>query len=108
MELVRPRRRSDRAVLAARAVARNALGGEPSGGLKAGNCGLPKGSSKLQRSAISMRESQPIGMVLAGLSHFRRRAEMQPSVRSFLRMFLPQQGQRADGLHDVVFLPVAG
>ena len=53
------------------------------------------------------RARQPIGMLLAGVGHFRRRTKVQPSVRSLLRMFLPQQGQRADALHDVVFLAVA-
>ena len=28
---------------------------------------------------------------------------MKPPAHAFLRVFLPQQGQRADGLHDVVF-----
>ena len=87
---------------------RKSLGGEPSGGVKAGNCGLPKGSSKLHRSAISMRVPEPIGMVLAGSGHLRRRAEVQPSAGSLFRVFLPQQRQRADALHDVVFLPVVG
>ena len=32
---------------------RNSLGGEPSGGANAGNCGLPNGRSKLHRSVIS-------------------------------------------------------
>ena len=47
-------------------------------------------------------------MVLAGVGHFRRRTKVQTSVLSLPRMLLLQQGQRADALHDVVFLSVAG
>ena len=47
-------------------------------------------------------------MFLARRGHFRRRAEMKPSVRAFVRVFLAEQRQRADGLHDVVFHPVGG
>jgi len=54
------------------------------------------------------RVCQPFGMVLAGHRHFCRRAEMKPSIRAFGRMFLPEQCQCADGLHDVVFQPVGG
>ena len=49
---------------------------------------------------------QPVGMLLTGRRHFSGSAEMQPASAPFFGMFLPQQRQRADALHDVVFPPV--
>ncbi len=54
------------------------------------------------------RVPQPVRVFLASLRHFGGCAKMKAPALPFLRMLLTQQGQRADALDDVVFLPVLG
>ena len=54
------------------------------------------------------RVLQPFGMFLAGRIHPGGRAKVKSSLAALLRVRLTQQGQRADALHDVEFLPVLG
>ena len=54
------------------------------------------------------RLREPVGMFLARLGHFCGRAEMKPPIHALFWMCLAEQRQRADGLHDVEFLPVIG
>ena len=47
-------------------------------------------------------------MLPAGHAHFLRRPEVQTATRLFLRVFLSQQRQGADGLNNIIFDPVSG
>jgi hypothetical protein len=71
-----------------------------SGGTNVGNCGLPKGISKLQRSAIS---SECVSQSWCSLHAV---AKMKSPVHAFLWMLLAKQGQLANGLYNVKFHPV--
>ena len=82
---------------------RNSCALEPSGGIKGGNCGLPKGISKVAPLRNLKGMGQPVGMILAGGGEFSGSAEVIGSSAPLGRVRLAQQGQRPDGLQDVVF-----
>ena len=87
---------------------RKAAGVEPSGGVKPGNCGLPREKANEQRSAISRLWASSSGRAAKSCRISAGGPEMIFAVQPLVRVRLAQQGERADALHHVVLPAVGG